>query len=232
MFGPARNVPYVLALTLLEGDGPITRDTRIRICVRSASVNRTHPDTVSVPTQRIPAVLAEDMLGAESTKYRLGNTQLFSRDSVSSESQDGHDPVIYAVEALLSAKLGVSSALENGRLAFNASLAGLEDGAAIYPELESKEELRMLNLLVRVVRGSESFPAHTASYSTSRWVSVARFIEMWEGKDVTKVGVSARDALRGVCVHGLCISSTYDILWAHLKGERPKLSRPVELGVG
>src|SRR5437588_8872041 len=109
MLSPESDVPYVLALTLIEGTGPITTDTRIRICVRSPAANRTHPDTVSVPTQRIPAVIAEEMLRAASAKHQTENTLLLASRSMSNELEDGHKSLIYAVEALFAAKLGVGS---------------------------------------------------------------------------------------------------------------------------
>jgi hypothetical protein len=220
------STPNVLALTVLDisAGGRIARDTKVRICVRNRDVHRTHPDIVSVPTQRVPTTVAEDLILAARPSQKFGDTLLFAERPISSEVESGQNSIIYAVESLFSRKLGISSALEREEISFTASLAGVQEGYALYSELNIKEYLRMLNVLVRITKGSHILPDKTASYSGSRWVSISAYFEMWRSKDVTQVGVSAKDALRGVCVDGLCISSTYDILAASL-GDQPEIRR-------
>jgi len=216
-------VPHVLALTILDTGsdpaGTITQDTKIRVCVRNRSVNRTHAEIVSVPTQRIPVAIAEDIFATSATVVgRFGDTRLTPGTLVSNKLVSGHHSVIYAVEALLSGKLGVGAELEAGLISFSASLSGVQEGFAIYSELNAREYLKMLNVIVKITEGSKLFPENTVSYSAARWVPISGYMEMWLTRDVTRVGISARDAIRGICVDGLCISSTYDVLAARLGG--------------
>lgn len=208
--------PCVLALTLLDSatlvDRSVVRDSKVRICVRSREVNITHPDVVSVPTQRLPASLAKKILDRGKFVRTFGKTDLMASDFVSSRERDGSDPIIYAVESLLCRKHGVADQLENNELVFEAALAGHHDGTARYPNLGRTEDLRMINVRVHILEGQHLFPSRTSSYRFSSWASVHGFEKMWgKGKDVTHVGLTPEDAF-GVCVDGLCISSTYDIL--------------------
>lgn len=222
-------VPDVIALTLLDSasaETKITLETKVWVCVRNRDVNRTHPDIVSVPTQRIPQALAEDLTDLERLHRdgEFGATQLFVENLRSNEECNGHDATIYAVESLLSRKLGISSELERKQVIFSASLRGIQQDFAVYRELGEQEELRMLNLVVWISHGADLFRKNTASYSSGRWISLSDYFEMWRTRDVTRAGVSTQDALRGVCVDGLCISSTYDILASYLGGQ-PEIRR-------
>jgi hypothetical protein len=172
----------------------------------------------------MPPGLAEGLLKDNHSNGYFGDTELFVGNLTSNEKLGGHSPTIYAVESLLSGKLGVSAELERRQIAFTASLAGRQEGFAIYPELGEKEHLRMLNVVVQITRGSHLVPQQTASYRAGRWVSVSDYFEMWRSRDVTKAGMSAQDALRGICVDGLCISSTYDVLASYLGGQ-PEVRR-------
>ncbi len=70
----------------------------------------------------------------------------------------------------------------------------------------------MINLRVDVTRGAHLFPDKTTSYDLSAWAPVSGFKQAWETKDATQVGVDPESAIKGVCVLGLCIRSTYDVL--------------------
>jgi hypothetical protein len=223
-------VPDVIALTLLDASSAverkITRETKVWVCVRNKDVNRTHPDIVSVPTQRIPQALAEDLADFErlGEDGAFGATKLFVDDLRSNDEFSGHDATIYAVESLLSRKLGISSELERKQVIFSAALRGIQQDFAVYRELGEQEELRMLNLVVWITRGSDLFQESTTSYSSGRWIFLSNYFVMLRTRDATRAGVSAQDALRGVCVDGLCISSTYDILASYLGGQ-PEIRR-------
>ena len=53
---------------------------------------------------------------------------------------------------------------------------------------------------------------NTTSYDIINWIKVENFLRMWDdGKDVSLAGIGFEKAL-GICVDGLCILSTYDIL--------------------
>lgn len=105
-------------------------------------------------------------------------------------------------------------------------MAGHHEGVAVYANLGTDEQLKMLNVRVHITKGAELFPKSTESYGLSDWTFVEDFIEMWNGKDVTRIGIDPKDALQGVCVTGLCISSTYDILAAEMEARSVVTSEP------
>jgi len=219
--GDRRNyLPDVLTLTIIDSlstiDDIITADSKVLYCVRSQRANLTHPDIVSVPTQRIPHEIASSLLDKADLTGMSDRTRMYQGPTLSSESENGHNPLIYCVESLLSRKLGLADYLERDEIKFRAQLSGTHDGVAEYPNLDTNEELCMINVIVRIDEGAEFFPDQTGSYNKSGWVKASDFMRMWDsGKDATLVGLSPLEALN-VCVDGLCILSTYDVLSAKL----------------
>ena len=129
-------------------------------------------------------------------------------------SEDGHDPVICAVEGVMAQKLGASDLLERGRLTFSAAPFAQAVGSSIYHEsVRRSEQIRMAGILVEIIQGAELFPSQTASYSHVLWVSVREFLEAVRTKNPSMVGL---DPFK-FCIHGLCIATTYDLL-AHRLG--------------
>ncbi len=210
------NSPFVLALTILNTDASIaegaSKGDKVLVCVRNREVNKTHPDVVSVPTQRIPTVLAEQILHESQKVGNQGDTMLFNCEEVSNTKENGHNEILFLVESLLSKKLGIADPLEGGAIKFSATLYGNQTGVANYPNLDDSEHLRMLNIVVHVHEGADLFPENTKSYDLVKWVPVDGFLKMWfRGKDPKDIGLTGKQAL-GVCVDGLCISSSADIL--------------------
>lgn len=212
------DIASVIALTLVDSStllaGDIVPDTRVWIGVRRSETNITHPDIVSVPTQRIPAALAESILGKN--YWTRGKIEQLSPIWTASKNKNGHDLVIFAVKALLSMKVGVSDLLECGQIEFSATPALFTVNYAHYPNLIDKrnapypvnELLRMINLRVHIEKGCALFPKMTASYSHARWVRVQDYQRMMDGKDVSAIGL---DGFK-FCVDGLCIATTSQII--------------------
>lgn len=209
----------VIALTIIDrdtlADGKIVENTRVRIGVRRAERNLTHPDIVSVPTQRIPQSLANNLLGIETSvdeKRSIALPACWIPNGIAS----GHRSVVYAVESLMSRKLGVAEYLESERLKFVATPAICILDWANYPNLidaddapyPSKELLRMINIRVHLTEGTDLFPTDTESYHQSRWVTAREYSAMMDGKDVSLVGL---DGFK-FCVDGLCVASTKEII--------------------
>src|SRR3954451_12590404 len=96
----------VLALTVVNCEPLSDLPGSVLWAVRAPATNRTHPTVVSVPTGRIAAGIAESF-GAE---LPIDGEFLWR----SRLNADGHDAAIYAVEALLARKLGLSEPLESG----------------------------------------------------------------------------------------------------------------------
>ena len=215
--------PFVLALTIVNSDLPLSEGISVEdemlVCVRNEEINRTHPNVISVPTQRIPAVLAEKIIAAGASDGNCGSTTLYRGHSASNQTANGHSEIIYAVESLMAGKLGLADALESGEFSFTARLAGNQIGTANYPEfhgteLADHEDLQMLNLLVRIDQGADLLAERTLSYDHVKWVPIEKFLDMWaNGKQPTDVGFSGEESFR-LCIHGLCISSSADVLSA------------------
>jgi len=136
------SIPYVLTLTIVDAstlvNGQITNDSLVLCCVRNHQVNQTHPDVVSVPTQRIPEILAKDIL---STSTKIGcqdDTILWKQRFTSNKNTNGHNSIIYCVESLLSRKLGITAELEKDEIEFEAAVVGTHTGVAKYENLSSE----------------------------------------------------------------------------------------------
>lgn len=183
----------VLAVSLLRRrDG----DWEILTGVRTPAANRTHPDVVSVPTLRVPEVVAEQWPG------------------------DGD--VLREVENLLARKLGVADALELGLISLAQRHFGGWQGTSVIGEDEEglrTEDLTMFNACVEVLSGSDLFPERTATYDPLRWARVADFLRMVRTREVAHLGVDL-DPIQ-FCAYGLCLTSAERVLagWAELHGE-------------
>jgi hypothetical protein len=170
----------------------IVRDNQLLLVQRCPRANRTHPNIVSVPTMRIPWPLAQGLVG------------LYGAPVVSSEFSNGHDPRIFAAEAVMSRKLG--TALEDGRPKYDVGVAAIVSGTAEYETGETEsgatsEPLRMINLCVTLRESAMfAFPATTASYSKVFWVQAADFLR------------SPMKFWWGPMLRGLCVSSTKRVL--------------------
>jgi hypothetical protein len=218
----------VIALTLIDASsltaGRVDPQTRVRIGVRRAETNPTHPHIVSVPTQRIPRALAEALLHHAESIEGLDQAVLIHAPRVSNRDRNGHDPVIYAVESLLCTKLGVADPLEEGRIQFDAVPAIYTVSYARYPNLfdveaspyPPRELLRMINVRVEVTKGAGLFPEKTQSYDHGRWVPAKDFVKMMDGKDVSLVGLPGFQ----FCVDGLCITTTNQLIAKELAEAR------------
>lgn len=181
----------VLALTLLrEGEeGP-----EVLCVVRRPETNATHPDVLSVPTMRVPVALAREWPAA---------------------TLDGHTVtgLPYAVECLLTRKLGLGDALESGWPRYDlgrfgawqgGSYIGVEDGCDVI------EDLTMYNVEVRFRHTYNEVPSRTASYAPILWTPVPRFLEVVATRDVGRLRADLDEIL--VCVRGLCVETTLRLL--------------------
>lgn len=201
-------VSNVLALTILDKatlglNGEVVPTTKLLICIRDPKTNDTHPDVVSVPTMRIPPVIAKKLdtlrYNQEYIKCRTDNTGNTGSPEFLLQEE---------ITSLLTKKLGTGA---KGDLEFEARMAYLETGTVEHPNLDDYsrrvEDTRMYNAQI-LVNDPSTFPTKTTSYSKIWWVTADNFLKMMDGKDVTKVGVSAFDAINGICAQGLCLSST------------------------
>jgi hypothetical protein len=186
-------------------------DAKIQVVVRDPETNKTHPNVISIPTHRVPCALFRPLLESAERDEEVGSTTFYKGGEVENAPGGGHHPVIYAVETILSRKLGVADELELGALRFRAALRAVTVGKSVYPDSESHnrtEHIAMANIRVTVTRGAELFPPKTASYSTIFWVPVNRFLETVQKKNPLVLDLDPIE----YCIHGLCISTAYDVL--------------------
>jgi hypothetical protein len=216
----------VLAVTILDDatlvNGIIVPATKLLVVVRDPRANATHPDVVSVPTQRIPFALAGALLESSNPLDREvteeGETVYFAARESNNLQGMSHDPLLYAVIALMTRKLGVTEQLEwsSGAppsLVFHATLSSITVGFAKYinmPPGQQLEYIKMFNAGVRVLRGSRVFPQQTSSYSLIKWVEVDHFMEAM--RDKNPMAIDSRLRLEQYCIHGLCVHAAHGSL--------------------
>lgn len=188
-----------------------SEDAKIQVVVRDPKTNETHPDVISMPTHRIPAALFRAILESAERDEEVGSTTFYKDGEAENGTGSTHHPIVYAVETILSRKLGVASELESGALRFRAALRAVTIGKSVYPDSESNsrtEHIAMANIRVIITRGAELFPAESASYSHILWVPVNRFLETVRKKNPLVLDLDPVE----YCIHGLCISTAYDML--------------------
>lgn len=192
-----------------------SEDANIQVVVRDPQTNETHPNVISMPTNRIPEALFRAILESAELEDESGSTAFYKAGEVDNVSQSAHHPVVYAVDTILSRKLGVARDLELGTLRFRAALRACTIGKSVYPnsEFERTEHIAMANIRVIVTHGAELFPLKSPSYSHISWVSVSRFLESVRQKNPLVLDLDPIE----YCIHGLCISTAYDML-AHRFG--------------
>jgi hypothetical protein len=143
----------------------------------------------------------------------------YFRDSgADSDIHNDHQPLISAVESLMSRKLGLADALERGELSFRAALRAQVNGTALYDNLADSdvyERVSMLNAIVEVRQDRTTLPMTTGSYSVMAWTSIESFLEGVGRRDPTMIGPEF-DPLT-YCVHGVCLQAAQASL-EHLVG--------------
>jgi len=204
----------VIALTLVDAEDP----ARILVGVRDSKNNAVHPMVVSTPTQRVPAVVLEQICsGAAKLNIdtpldlnfpeQVMSAHLLEAPKVHSRSANGHDPLIYAVESILSKKLGLSAPLEERNVHFTATPVSLLVGN-IFSDDESKECLTLCNVRV-LLENATLIPKSTPSYSRLFWIQEGEFLEMTRRRDLIGLEHVLGGHSAEYCVHGLCILSSF-----------------------
>ncbi|TMQ08778.1 MAG: hypothetical protein E6J90_39535 [Deltaproteobacteria bacterium] len=212
----------VVSLTILDGEtlgekDLITRGTRMVVAARAAAANPTHPNVISVPTQRVPRALLHELRAHAIVKATLGNTQHFAGDEADSAVSSGHDARIYAAESILARKFELGKELESGSLRFTARLAVVVAGATTYDAVNQapiEESIEMANLRVVLRLGRAMVPRATTSFARLGWVSVGEFITAARRGDPSALGErfdAAELAIRGLCISSTCSALEYEL---------------------
>ena len=208
----------VLALTVVDAttlkDNEITSESKVLCVVRAPETNLTHPNVVSTPTQRIPAALYQGIVDSTARESNILNYSSMTSVFCLNKAPCSHDPILYAVEGILSKKLGVGEYLESKQIVLRARLGLIEFGRTFYPTNSGNETVPhyivMINIMVFIYEGINFFPDKTTSYSHFFWVEVSRYFEMIKYKDPTQISQNLNPFK--FCVKGMCISTTNTIL--------------------
>ncbi len=183
-----------------------TPSDEVLFAVRDPVANQHFPNAISVPTQRIPAGLAAEILDSGVATATTDTDVFFDLDWKRSWEQSGHDPVVHVVSGLLAGKVGLAHCLEVGDVRYEATLASHctetagepgATGADGEPEL-----VEMVTIKVRVVRGHGLVPPSTASYSRLAWSPSTEFVRAVRERDPLILVSDAHPA--EMCVHGVC----------------------------
>lgn len=217
----------VLSLTVIDGStlhhGRLEADSQVLAVVRHEDTNPTHPNVVSVPTQRLPRSLYDDLLASAQVigEDASVGAQFFEGGTVDNGTDNGHYPIIYALEALLARKLGLAEALERGDFGVRAALRARVDGVAVYETTGMEptyEKVSMLNVVVEIGDGRAQLPIRTSSYSLMAWADVLQFIDGVRSRDPTTISPTL-DSI-DLCVHGVCLMAAEASL-SNLLGHPP-----------
>ena len=124
------------------------------------------------------------------------------------------DPLIYAVDSLLTRKLGLADALEQRILRYQAHVAvlmrGISDVSDQAENVIVTRPVNMINVAVQIEYGSNLIPRESTSYSRIRWVDVATFLDVALTRDVTMLAEDLN--VFEFCVRGLCVQTTCELL--------------------
>lgn len=204
----------ILALTVLDARtltdaGRVHDESHVLLAVRDPVSNKTHPNIISVPTQRIPQSMFGALMTSGISQTPLdATTKLFHQMPTSSVSCNGHFNIIFAVNSLLATKMGVSDFLERKEILYSAYLSALVSGTVFHDD--NSEVTAMLNILVLIEKGAHLFPTRTASYSHIMWRPVTTFLNTAREKNPLLLD-SNLDPFE-YCIHGLCIKSAFNVL--------------------
>jgi hypothetical protein len=210
---------HVIALTLVDGatlgpGGVVMPNSKVLVVVRKESANLQHANVACVPTKRVPSALFWDILGTP----QLPPTQVLLElpDSLFFESglKSGEQSTIYATDAILAGKLGLSEALEKRQIKYKVRPVIAKSGLSpIINSEDLPEPLHMLNLLVVVDQGAELFcNSSSASYGPIQWLAVQEFQDGIKKGVISLIDQDIATALQYKC-GGLC-SCTSDLLVA------------------
>jgi hypothetical protein len=183
----------VLALTVLR---EVAGSRQILVGVRDPRANRTHPDVASVPTRRVPDLLAREW-------------QSMIRKDRGAE----YPGLAGEITALLGLKLGLADPLERGEVTFRIGSVGASQGISVIGEdhagVPETEELTMFNAEIVLERGADLLPKATASYSALVWAELDAFTRMVRMHEVEQLDAGLNALF---CAYGLCLQTSQAML--------------------
>jgi len=172
----------------------------ILVGVRDPRTNKTHQNVTSVPTRRVPDLLANEW----KRRLRRGRGEL----------GDSYPGLRNEVCSLLGCKLGLADPLELGEVEFRLGAVGASQGVSVIGERADgslvTENLTMFNVEVHLEDGGGVVPESTASYNKLVWADVDSFARMVRLRDVAQLNVGLEYAF--ACAYGLCLQTSLSML--------------------
>ena len=182
---------------------------QVLVGVRRRDTNRRHPGVISVPTIRIPRLLASGLR----VNPQEGKSQRFLRSSgtfgqpASTESAAG-----LLVELVLAKKMIDGDILDQGLVSGRCALRlamrqdvndpGGVDGCI--------EDTLMLTIVACWEKGIDHLPVRSGSYSPLAWVPATELMASWDLHDGLRLFPNA-DPFE-ICIRGLCVLSAVEVL--------------------
>ena len=204
----ARNPVCVVSSIIFRDD----TEKEILLGVRQSSPSSPrHPGVLSTPTMRIPARLYP-ALAVDDPPDQPGGTLLSWRTAVPiGAPRTLAEPSSFALEALLTRKLGLADALTMGSFSGEASLAAVSLDVVDDPHGEDAAEWTLM-LSYRIIpnKGVDLIPKYTKAYSPLIWGPAERLAASYFGHDALVMDESL-DPFE-VCIAGLCIRSAVEVI--------------------
>lgn len=195
---PLEDFAPVLALTLLSENGSAARE--ILVGVRTPAANKTHQDVASVPTRRVPLLVAQAWMD------QLSHGQL--------DKAAARLDLRFEVANILGMKLGLADPLELGRVQFTVVQLEGTQGISVIGEDEDgtvlTENLTMFNACVVLDGGRDNVPRATASYEPLVWGTVGNFLAMTATCEAGRLDPGLEGIF--VCAYGLCLQTSARML--------------------
>jgi hypothetical protein len=212
---PKEDYSPILALSIFDSSTlnigrKVVPKSKLLVTVRDPKTNFSHPNVVSVPTQRIPDELFSGI--TKNLLLTVGSNDTFSVID-RADGQDGQDEynfmLRYVLSGLISEKLGVEDDLNRHILDYTVTPWTFVYGKTFLlngSEEDNGELIKMINLKVEIEKGRDLFPGKTASYSQIGWVMVEDFIRATGSHFPGDLGSGWSNL--DWCIHGLCILSS------------------------
>ncbi|GEM_PF-4789164 len=176
---------------------------------RSTETSRRHPGVLSTPTMRIPASLMSALLARQGVTDEeamdfSGFANVAPMESARISVEDSlADPLSYAIEGLLTRKLGLAERLVEGRARGTAKSVALARDVVDGCETDAPEDTLMLTAELVLDDVLELDP--TASYSRLDWVDVD-LLDRALADDDPYLLIQGGEPWE-VCLYGLCVRS-------------------------
>jgi hypothetical protein len=182
---------------------------QVLVGVRRRDTNRRHPGVISVPTIRIPEMIAREL----KVDPREGKSQRFLTSSGTFGQPGSTESTAGLLVELVLAKKMIDGAildqgLVSGRCALRLALRqdvndlGGVDGCI--------EDTLMFTIVACWDEGIDHLPGRSGSYSPLAWVPASELITSWDLHDGLRLFPDA-DPFE-VCIRGLCVLSAVEVL--------------------